>query len=115
MRNKILVPVLLLILPSFASAKTIGDLLKDVGGWLGTLLPILTALALVVFIWGLVIFIGKAGDETARTEGKQRMIWGVIALFVIISIWGLVTFLQETTGTGGSSALPAPGLPAAPK
>ncbi len=59
------------------------------------------AVALVVFIWGMVVFILNSGNEQARSEGKQKMIWGIVALFVIVSVWGLVNIIQTLTGTGG--------------
>lgn len=58
-----------------------------------TALPVVAGLALVVFFWGLAKFILKAGDETARAEGKQVMVWGIIALFVLVSIWGIISFI----------------------
>ncbi|MEK7143703.1 MAG: hypothetical protein AAB756_02635, partial [Patescibacteria group bacterium] len=33
-----------------------------------------------------------------RKEGKQFMIWAVIALFVMISVWGLVGVLADAFG-----------------
>lgn len=51
-------------------------------------------IAFLFFVWGIAQFIRTAGDATARAEGKQRMIWGVIALAVLASIWGLVWWLQ---------------------
>jgi hypothetical protein len=72
---------------------------------------VLTGLALAFFIWGLVVFIRNSGDEKAKDEGKQKMIWGIIALFFIISVWGLVALLQEVTGVdGGAAGLSAPAI-----
>ena len=62
------------------------------------LIPIVIALGLLFFIWGLVQFILASGDEEAKDAGKRRMVWGVIALFVIISVWGLVGILSDLTG-----------------
>lgn len=102
---------LALTLPLLASAKSIQQFIDDIKGYMGSIMPILVGAALIVFIWGLIKFIGTAGDETGRTEGKQRMLWGIIALFVIVSIWGIVTFLQDATGTGTSATPDAPGIP----
>ena len=66
-------------------------------------IPLLVALALLVFIWGLVVFIVRSGDENAVAEGKRKMVWGVVALFVIISVWGLVALLQQLTGVRGKN------------
>ena len=48
--------------------------LTEFGGLLTTLIPILVAVALAVFIWGLVIFIAKSGDDKAKEEGKEGFI-----------------------------------------
>jgi sorbitol-specific phosphotransferase system component IIC len=64
----------------------------------GRIIPVLVVLALLLFIWGIVRFISASGDEKAAEEGKNKMIWGIIALFVIVSVWGLVAFLGEVTG-----------------
>lgn len=73
-----------------------------------TLVPIMIGLAIVVFFWGIVKFIGHAGDERAREEGKQLIIWGLIALFVMVSLWAIVGFIQESLipAGGGPGALP---------
>jgi len=65
------------------------DLLRNVGG-------LVVGLAFVAFFWGLAKFIMNADDETARSEGKQFMIWGIIALFVIISIMAILGVLNNT-------------------
>ncbi len=73
---------------------------------------LLVALALVWFIWGIVIFIKNADDEKGRGEGKQKIIWGIISLFVIISMWGLVALYQQLTNvSGNASGLTPPAIP----
>lgn len=57
---------------------------------------VLLALALFFFLWGLAQWILNMADTEKHKEGKQRMIWGLVALFVIISIGGLVGILQGT-------------------
>ncbi len=95
---------------AFADA-TVGSVITLLGTWLKALLPITTGIALLVFIWGMVIFISKSGDSEARAEGRQRMVWGVIALFVIVSIWGLVGFIGNTFSVYQNGSGTAPSLP----
>lgn len=79
---------------------------------IGNLVPVVIGLALLVFIWGLVVFIAQSDNEQARTEGKQKMIWGIITLFVVACVWGLVRLVQIITGVNGASGtLAAPGVP----
>ena len=61
------------------------------------LIPIVVALALLYFFWGLAQFILKSGEgEAAVEEGKKKMIWGIVALFVMVSIWGIITLISST-------------------
>ena len=79
---------------------------------LAAAIPVLVALALALFIWGLVVFIANSGSDNKRDEGKSRMVWGVIALFVIVSVWGIVEILQDLTGADGNvGTITAPGVP----
>lgn len=60
------------------------------------IVPILVALALLFFLWGVASFILNVEDETKRKEGKERMVWGLVALFFIASIGSLIFMLQAT-------------------
>jgi len=51
-------------------------------------------LAFLFFLWGMAIFILNAGSEEKRTDGKQKMIWGIIALAVMIGVWGIIKIIQ---------------------
>lgn len=58
------------------------------------LVPILSALAFLLFFWGLSKFILSSGNQKEIEAGKNYMIWGVAALFILLSfpaIVGLVT------------------------
>ena len=59
-------------------------LLTSFGKLLNPIIPILLGLSLIYFFWGIGQFILHAGDQKAREEGKQKILWGVIALFVFI-------------------------------
>lgn len=58
--------------------------------------PVLVALALLYFFWGVAQWILNMEDSDKHKEGKQRMLWGLVALFFIASIGGLVVMLQAT-------------------
>jgi len=68
----------------------------------GTLVPLVFALAFLVFIWGVFqYFIQGGGDETKREQGKQLMLWGIIGFVLMVSIWGIVNILS--TGLFGTT------------
>ena len=70
-------------------------------------LPVIAALALLVFLWGLVRFIFRvSGDEKAVDEGKNLMKWGLIALFILVSFWGIIEIVHEDVGFGPFINLP---------
>lgn len=68
------------------------ELVGVVTGILALLLPVLIGLALLLFIWGLVMFLTARGSEDSVSTGKQRMFWGIIILFVMVSFWGILSF-----------------------
>ena len=72
-----------------------------------SVIPLIFALATVMFIWGAVkFFIIDVDEEAKRKQGKQFMIWGIIALAVMLSVWGLVGILRTTFGINTGSILP---------
>ncbi|MDQ3089527.1 MAG: pilin [bacterium] len=73
----------------------IEDLLNAFGRLVDLALPIIVAVGLLAFFYGLAKFIFSAGDGEKQKEGRQIMIYGVIALFVMVSVWGLVNFIGD--------------------
>ena len=62
------------------------------------LIPILFALAFLVFFWGLSKFILHSGNEADVTKGKNYMLWGILALFLLVSSLAIVNFLRGELG-----------------
>ena len=62
----------------------------------------------VFFIWGLAIFIRDSGNPEKKEEGRNKMVWGIITLFVIVSLWGIVAFIGRTFGISPNQSLPIP-------
>jgi len=63
-----------------------------------SVIPIIFALAVVMFVWGVVQYVINSDEEAKKEKGKQFMIWGIIALAVMVSVWGLVSILGNTFG-----------------
>jgi len=76
----------------------LNSLLEAFGRLINTALPIVIALGLLFFFYGLALFIFKSGDPEEQKKGRSIMIWGVVALFVMVSVWGLVRFLNTAFG-----------------
>jgi uncharacterized membrane protein YidH (DUF202 family) len=57
---------------------------------------LIIAIAVLVFVVGIVRFVIMSDDEKGRSEGKQMMVWGSIAIFVMVAVWGLVDIIRTT-------------------
>ncbi len=82
-------------LAAFA-ATTLQAILNQIAQLINIATPIVVAIALLGFFWGLAIYIFNAGNEKRKTEGRSIMIWGVLALFIMLSVFGIVGALQST-------------------
>ncbi len=69
------------------------------------LVPLLLAVALLVFVWGIVKSFFLGGDK-GREEGRMLILYGIIGFVVILSVWGLVALLGNTFGLAPGSAAP---------
>ena len=70
------------------------------------LVPVLFALAFIVFLWGAFqTFILGANSEDVKEKGKSLMLWGLIGFFVMVSVWGLVNILTGTVGFSSTSGV----------
>lgn len=76
------------------------------------LIPLILAIAFLVFIWGVFkFFIFGAQDEGARENGKNLMIWGILGFVIIISIVGIVSLLGDATGLNDGGEINTPKIP----
>lgn len=95
--------ITLLVFPvfSFAIAESgklsrTKTLLGSVRELIEILIPIAFGLAILFFFWGIAKFIFSTG--AGKDDGKQIMVWGVLAIFVMSAIWGIVAFIGGTFG-----------------
>lgn len=67
-----------------------------------SIIPMLFALAVAMFVYGVVQYVINTSDEGKREKGKTYMVWGIIGLTVMVSVWGLVSILGGTFGVDTS-------------
>ena len=114
MKIKKFIPLVLTLAPFLVSAATISSIISNtIMPILNIVVPLLIAVAVVVFLWGVVRYITAAGDEEKRKEARSTMIWGIVGLFVMVAVWGLVNVLISTFGLTTTVPL-TPGLPTTP-
>ncbi len=79
---------------------------------LGLAVPVIIALAVVVFLWGVLKFVTAAGDEEKRKEGRGFIIWGLVGVAVMILLWAIIAWLASAFGLSYTATPPViPTLP----
>ncbi len=90
-----------LLFPFIAGAQSNGNVnsIQDAGDFIIGLInnvavPLVFALAFIVFIWGVFnVFVVGGTNEEAKEKGRALMLYGLIGFFVMVSVWGLVHIL----------------------
>jgi len=89
---------------------TLFGILCRVGQFLNAIIPVLIALGVVYFVWGVITYV-ISSDEEAKKAGRNRIIFGIIGLAVIIGLWGLVNLLRNTLLLNNSTKIELPTVP----
>ena len=70
-------------------------------------IALLGAVALLVFLWGIVEFIRDASSDEGREKGKRHMTYGIIGLFIMTTAWALINVIANTIpGEEAKNAIP---------
>ena len=104
--KKFLLGLSLSFVPTLALAatglETTGNSLTGVvnsfKGVVNALIPFFLAVAVVVFIYGVIMYVLRAGDPEGRKNAQGYIIYGIIGIVVILSIFGIVQLIQSTLG-----------------
>jgi len=70
------------------------------------IIPLLMALCVAAFLWGVVRFIAASGNPEERGKAKNFIIWGLIGLTVMVAFYGIVLILLRSFL--GASGPPGP-------
>ncbi len=89
------------------AGKLIQNVNTNIGG---NLVILLSSVAFILFLWGLVRFIydRSNGDDKRLEKDKEAMGWGLAALFVVISVWGIIKMFQGFLGIENSGNIVLP-------
>lgn len=76
--------------------------LLDIVIWLkciivAAFLPLIFAAAFLYFLWGVFKFM-QASDSKDKGQAKNRILMGLIGLFVMVSVWGIIKIVTNTLG-----------------
>ena len=104
-RHKAIAQLALFLVPTVLYAQPVSDVsdfFRLIRNTLNSVVPILIGLAVVIFLFGVIKYI-QAGDKAeSRSEGRQFMVYSIVAIFVMVSVWGLVEVLTVTLSLDNS-------------
>lgn len=70
---------------------------------LNPIIGFMFAVAVVMFIYGIVEYIYGADNEDKRNAGKRHMVWGIVGIFVMMGVYGILNILSDFWSDIGSS------------
>jgi len=94
----------------YGAGGTLFGILCRAGQFLNSVVPVLIALAVVYFVWGVITYVIN-DDEEAKKKGRDRVVFGIIGLAVIIGMWGLVNLLRNTFALNNNTNVTLPTVP----
>ena len=72
---------------------------------LNPIIALLFALALVMFLWGVFQFIWLEDSDSARMQGKNHMLWGLLGMFIMFSAFAIMQLIGGTIGADVPSVI----------
>ena len=60
------------------------------------LLWIIFGLAVIYFLYGILVFVKNADSADKRAEGGKHIMWGLIGMFIMISTIGIINLILGT-------------------
>ena len=82
--------------PLVSFAVTLKHTLGTVSGIVNAVIPIVLALAVLGFFWGLMTYLFDSGNAENKKNAISMMVMGIMVIFVMVSLWGIVRVLQQT-------------------
>ncbi len=86
----------------------INNILTGFKSLVNTALIVLSGVAVLVFIYGIIRYVLSANDAEKRKEARGYMIYGVVAFAIIAGLYGLSNALLDFFGIGSGGSLTIP-------
>ena len=92
---------------------TVSDFLCVLLGLINQAIPVVFAIAVFAFFWGLVVYLfslGGEADEKKQKQGRNLMVWGLVAFFVMLSVFGLISIIQQSFQLDKNTVIAPPSI-----
>ena len=84
----------------------IQDLLLRINQFiLNPIIALLFAIAFLYFFYGIFQFIASQTADSKREEGKRKIFYGLVGMFIMFSAYGLIGLVLDVLGVEGPSIL----------
>lgn len=64
------------------------------------LILLIFSIGLVVFMWGMFVFMRSLNNESERANGRKHMIWGLTGMFIMVAVQGIIGLIIDTFDIG---------------
>ena len=104
--TKYLISLFWFIVPVLVSAFTLGaqtdsnfnSVVNEIVSILSLLRPLLMGCAFLLFFWGLSLFILNSDKPEKIKDGRNYMLWGILALFILLTYGVIVQMMASEFG-----------------
>ncbi|MFC1756893.1 hypothetical protein ACFLZC_01915 [Patescibacteria group bacterium] len=97
-----LIPIVTMAMPMMvlaaATASKVTDIVEGAKNVVDAIIPLFMAIAVAVFLWGIIKYITSGGDAEKEKAARGYIIYGLIGMFVLVSFWGIIAFLSNAFG-----------------
>ncbi len=62
---------------------------------------VMFAVAILIFLYGVLEFMMNQASDEKKTTGKSHMIWGVVGITIMLGVWTILGFVLNTLGIKG--------------
>jgi di/tricarboxylate transporter len=59
---------------------------------------LLFAVAVLVFLYGVFLYVKDSDSEDGRAIGRKHIIWGIFGMFIMISVFGILNIVMNSIG-----------------
>ena len=71
---------------------------------LNPIIKLVFAVAFLIFFFGIFQFIRKETGDKEREQGKRKIVYGLLGMFIMFSAYGIINLIIDTFG------IPKPGI-----
>jgi hypothetical protein len=62
------------------------------------IIMLLFAVAVLVFLYGVFLYIKDSGSEDGRATGSRHIMYGIFGMFIMISVFGILNLVMNSIG-----------------